>query len=394
MARLPFEGLLVADFSRVLAGPLATMTMADLGATVVKVEHPVLGDDTRHWGPPWTASSSSYFESVNRSKLSVGLDLREAADVGLARELAARADVVVENFRGGALDRYGLGYADVRAANPGAVYCSISGYGSGTGAGRPGYDFVVQAVGGLMSITGDPDQEPTKVGVALVDVLTAKDALIGVLAALRSREGSGAGQHVEVNLLSTLLGALANQAGGFLASGNAPGPMGNQHPSIAPYETLHCGDGLLAVACGNDRQFADLARLLCLPELASDARFGTNTARVAHRGALVALLEDKLQAHDAGHWEAVLIDGGVPVGRVGDLASAFDTAERLGLEPTVEVGGGHAAQVRHPISYSAMTPRTPTAPPRLGEHDNAVRAWLGGTVTCLDELTDHLRGDA
>lgn len=392
MSELPLEGLLVADLSRVLAGPLATMTMADLGATVVKVEHPVLGDDTRHWGPPWTGSSSSYFDSVNRSKLSVGLDLRDPHDLVLARELVARADVVVENFRVGALDRYGLGWVDVSAVNPSAVYCSISGYGSGAGAGLPGYDFVVQAVGGLMSITGDPDHEPTKVGVALVDVLTAKDALIGVLAALRSRDSSGAGQHVEVNLLSTLLGALANQAGGFLASGSDPGRMGNQHPSIAPYETLHCGDGIIAVACGNDRQFGDFARLLGLPGLAKDERFATNAARVYHRAVLVALLEDKLQANDAEHWEALLVEVGVPVGRVGDLCSAFETAEQFGLEPTVEIGGGHPAQVRHPISYSAMTPRTPTAPPRLGEHDDVVRAWLRDTAAGLDALTDHLRG--
>ncbi len=257
----PLQGILVADFSRVLAGPLATATLADLGATVIKVERPGAGDDTRHWGPPWTQNSSSYFEAANRSKRSVELDLADEDDRALAVELAGRADVVVENFREGTLARKGLGYEQVSAANPGVVYVSVTGFGSAGGAALPGYDFLVQAVGGLMSITGTPE-EPTKVGVALVDVLTAKDAVIGTLAALRHRDATGHGQRVEVNLLSSLLGSLANQASAYLATGTPPGRMGNQHPSIAPYETLAAKDGQLAVCCGNDRQFAALARVL------------------------------------------------------------------------------------------------------------------------------------
>jgi crotonobetainyl-CoA:carnitine CoA-transferase CaiB-like acyl-CoA transferase len=372
------EGLLVADFSRVLAGPLASMWMADLGATVIKVEHPRDGDDTRHWGPPWTTTSSSYFESANRSKRSVGLDLTEHGDLALAQELAARAHVLVQNFRPGGLAKFGLDYDTISRINPAQVYCSISGFGTGEGAsaGLPGYDFVVQAVGGLMSITGPAEGEPTKVGVALVDVLTAKDALIGVLAALRTVQLTGRGQHVEVNLLSSLLGSMANQAGAFLASGTSPGRMGNQHPSIAPYETLHCRDGLLVIACGNDGQFAQLVDVLGIPEAAQDPDYSNNRARVENRHSLIALLEDRLASSNAAEWEARFAARRIPVGRVADIGGAFALAERLGLGARVPVGDGHPDQVAHPIRYSAMQVRPPSAPPARGEHDKIIRAWL------------------
>ena len=373
----PLQGLLVADFSRVLAGPLATMTLADLGATVVKVERPDLGDDTRQWGPPWSATSSSYFECVNRGKYSAGLDLEAAEDLAAARELARRADVVVENFRPGGLARYGLDYPAVAEANPRAVYCSISGFGDGAGADRPGYDFLVQAVGGLMSITGFPDGEPSKVGVALVDVLTGKDAIIGILAALAERRRTGRGRHLRVNLLSSLLAGLVNQASGYLATGASPGRLGNQHPSIAPYETLRCADGALAVACGNDRQFARLAEVVGRPELSADERFATNPARVTNRAALVAALEAALAAQPAGHWERALADAGVPAGLVGDIGSAVQLADRLGLAPLLDLGPDQTAQIRHPIEYDA--PLAPAAaPPGLGEHTDLVRGWLAG----------------
>lgn len=374
----PLSGLLVADFSRVLAGPLATMTLADLGADVVKVERPGSGDDTRQWGPPWTESSSAYFECVNRSKRSIALDLRDPDDLTLARELAARADILVENHKSGALDRFGLGYADVSAANPGVVYCSITGFGSRQGAALPGYDFLVQAVGGLMSITGEAEGEPTKVGVALVDVLTGKDAVIGILAAVAERARTGRGQRVEVNLLSSLLGSLANQAGSYLATGLSPARLGNAHPSIAPYETLHCRDGLIAVACGNDGQFARFAAALGRPELAGDERFATNPQRVVHRPVLVAELEDALREDDAATWSERLARAGVPAGQVGDIGSAIELAQALGLEPTVEVGHGHPDQVRHPVTYSRSATRPATPPPAVGEHDAELRVWLRG----------------
>jgi formyl-CoA transferase len=374
----PLDGVLVADFSRVLAGPLATMTLADLGATVVKVERPGVGDETRSWGPPWTLSSSSYFEGVNRSKFSVELDLADPADLALAVELARRADVLVENFRTGTLDRLGLGHAQVSETNPGIVYCSITGFGSGAGAAVPGYDFVVQAVGGLMSVTGEADGPPLKVGVALVDVLTGKDAVIGVLAALRAREQDGAGQRIEVSLLSSLLGGLVNQASGHLATGRSPGRMGNRHPSIAPYETLRCRDGLLAVACGNNGQFTRLVAVLGVPELATDPRFATNADRVAHRAELVPALENRLVGDDAATWQHRLTAADVPAGQVGDVGAAFALADELGLDPTVDVGPEHPRQVRHPVRYSGTEPAPATAPPRLGEHNDLVRAWLAG----------------
>ncbi|HJQ07077.1 MAG TPA: CoA transferase [Nocardioides sp.] len=371
----PLEGVLVADLSRVLAGPLAAAMLADLGATVVKVERPGTGDDTRHWGPPWTETSSSYFESANRSKQSVELDLDDPADNALARELTRRADVVIENYRVGALDRRGLGYDDVAATNPGVVYASISGFGSAEGRDLAGYDFLVQAVGGLMSITGEPGA-PTKVGVALVDVLTAKDATIGILAALREREKSGRGQRVEVNLLSSLLGSLVNQASGFLTTGRAPAAMANRHPSIAPYETLAAADGLIAVCCGNDGQFRRLAEVLDAPGLADEPRFATNPARVEHRDALVAELEKSLAQAPVTTWVERLAKAGVPAGAVGSIADAFALAERLGLDPTVDVGAHAPPQVRNPIRLDRTPISRYVAPPRLGEHNDDVRQWL------------------
>lgn len=398
----PLDGLLIADFSRVLAGPLATAMLADLGAEVVKVERPGLGDDTRHWGPPWTAGSSSYFECANRSKRSVELDLKDPDDLGLARELTRRADILVENHRSGVLDRLGLGYPEVSGDNAGIVYCSITGFGSGAGADLPGYDFLVQAVGGLMSITGAPDGEPTKAGVALVDVLTGRDAVIGVLSALVERGRTGRGQRVEVNLLSSLLGSLANQAGAYLATGTSPGRMGNRHPSIAPYETLHCRGGAIAVACGNDGQFSRLADALGRPGLADDPRFARNPDRVAHRDALVEALEAALREDDADAWVKCIGDAGVPVGVVGDIGSAIALAESLGLDPTGDVGPGHPRQVRHPVTYSHSTVRPMGAPPALGQHNDEIRAWLAQPAgrparaagQAPEPSTRHTEGDA
>ena len=368
----PLDGLLVADFSRVLAGPFATMALADLGATVVKVERPGTGDETRTWGPPWTEGSTAYFDCVNRTKLGLTLDLTDPDDRAAAAELARRADVVVHNLLG--IARYGLDYDTVAATNPRVVYCSITGFGADSD--RPGYDFLLQAVGGLMSITGDPDGDPRKVGVALVDVLTGKDAVIGILAALAARARTGRGDHVQVELLSSLLGAMVNQAAGYLATGVAPGRLGNQHPSIAPYETLRCADGLLAVACGNDGQFQRLVSTIGRPELAADPRFVTNPARVANRPALVVELEAGLAGDTAAAWDERLRAAGVPAGLVGDLGSAVRLAAEHGLDPTVGVGAGR--QIRHPVRYRTNEMAPVFRPPRLGEHDRLVRAWLAG----------------
>ncbi|MFC9230637.1 CaiB/BaiF CoA transferase family protein [Streptomyces decoyicus] len=374
------DGILVADFSRVLAGPLAAATLADLGAEVIKVERPGTGDDTRAWGPPFAADgTAAYFDAANRSKRGLALDLGDPDDAAAARELARRADVLIENFRPGSLAKYGLDHTATRAANPGLVHCTITGFGSGAGARLPGYDFVVQAVGGLMSITGEPGGTPLKAGVALVDVLTAKDAATGILAALHHRGRTGQGQLVEVNLLSSLLGSLVNQTSGYLATGHDPGPMGNRHPSIAPYETLACRDGqLLAVAVGNDRQFRALAQTLGVPELADDVRFARNQDRVQNRTDLIKALENRLATDTPQNWAARLAPASVPCGPVNTLSEALELAARLGLDPVTPVGEGRTPQVTSPLRLSGTPVSQPAAPPRLDEHGTPLRTWLSG----------------
>lgn len=377
---LPLDGVLVADFSRVLAGPLATMTLADLGARVIKVERPGAGDDTRSWGPPWSDTGATYFESANRNKESVALDLKDPEDLALARKLALKADVLVENFKPGGLAKLGLGYEDLRDENPGLVYASMSGFGSAGGRHLAGYDFLVQAVGGLMSITG-PAGSPYKAGVALVDVLCAKDTTIGVLSALEARRrNNGRGAHLEINLLSSLQGALVNQGQAYLGAGKVPSRMGNDHPSIVPYQLLECSDGPLAVTIGNDGQFARMAAALGVPGLAEDERFATNSARVAHRETLVPLLEEALSAQTAQHWADVFTGAGLPAGKVGGIDDGVALAEDLGLDPTVDVqdasGQTVGRQFRHPVTWEPPLPSPTVAPPKLGEHTESVLEWL------------------
>src|SRR3954451_21915370 len=323
--------LQILDFSRVLAGPLATMTLADLGAEVTKVERPGSGDDTRSWGPPHDAEGeATYFQAVNRNKRSVVLDLGDADDLAEARRLALASDVVVENFRPGAMAKLGLDHESLAPGSPGLIYCSITGFGgTGHGAELPGYDLLVQALGGLMSITGEPEGEPLEVGVALVDVLAGLYAAVGILAALEHRRESGEGQLVEVDLLSALLAGLVNQSSAFTVAGVVPERMGNRHPSIAPYELLHCRDGELVLAVGNDRQFRDLCEVIGEPELAGDERFATNPARVANRDELKPLLERALVARPAAEWVELLTARRVPAGVVNDIAAAFEFADRI-----------------------------------------------------------------
>jgi crotonobetainyl-CoA:carnitine CoA-transferase CaiB-like acyl-CoA transferase len=369
-------GVVVADFSRVLAGPLATMLLADLGATVIKVEQPGTGDDTRAWGPPYAGDTSTYYLSVNRNKRSVAIDLTSEVGGSDARSLAARADVVVENFRPGQMATFGLDYPSVQATNPGVVYCSISGFGAGAGAAVPGYDFVVQAVGGLMSLTGPEEGPPSKVGVAMVDVLTGLHACLGIMAGLEARHRTGEGQLVEVNLLSSLLASLINQGSAYLNTGVVPQSMGNQHPSIAPYETLRASDAPLAVAVGNDRQFRALCEVVGLAPLAEDPRFADNPSRVANRSALVIALEEALAAGTAERWADELARAGVPCGPINDLAAAFRLAERLGLDPVAAVPGDDRPQLSNPIRLSATPAAYRLAPPDLGADDRAVLEWL------------------
>lgn len=375
----PLTGVLIADFGRVLAAPYATMLLADLGADVIKVEHPVAGDDTRAWGPPHAQGEATYYLSVNRNKRSLALDLHDEGDLRSATELVRRADVLFENFRPGTMDKYGLGHDRARELNPGLVYCSVTGFGAGAGAALPGYDLLIQAVGGLMSVTGPEPGQPVKTGVALVDVLTGLHATIGVLAALRHREATGEGQHVQVDLLSCLLSSLVNQSGGYTLAGQVPGILGNRHPSIAPYEVFPTRDRPMVVAVGNDRQFRALCQGLAAPDLAEDPRFATNTDRVAHVNELAEPLGQLLLARTATDWFDRLTPLGVPCGPVNDLAQAFDLAERLGLAPRATLtgpDGGPMDLVANPIGLSSTPPRYERRPPRLGEHTEDITAWL------------------
>ena len=371
----PLHGIRVADFSRVLAGPFATMMLADFGADVIKIEHPG-GDDTRAWVPPVDDNGmGSYFASVNRNKRSIVCDLRTESGLAEARDLALHADVIIENFRPGVMEQYGLDYDSVKTERPGVVYCSITGFGRAGGAALPGYDLLVQAVGGLMSVTGSPDSEPSKVGVALVDVLTGQNAVIGILAALRYRDDTGAGQRVDVNLLSSLLSGLVNQASSTLATGVAPKRLGNAHPSIAPYETFGTLDDPIAIAVGTDKQFSALVEVLDLSELAHDERFDSNANRLAHRNELKTLLEGQLSARPAAEWTDRLSAARVPAGKVNSIAEALELAAQLGLAPVVPVMDAASSrvsrQIANPIGLSNTPARYLRPPPLLGEHSGA-----------------------
>lgn len=374
------DGLLVADFSRVLAGPYATMLLADLGATVVKVERPGSGDDTRGWGPPFAADGqATYFQAVNRNKRSIALDLTDPADAEVATRLADTADVLVENYRPGSLKRFGLDAESVCARNPRAVYCTITGFGSGEGAALPGYDLLVQAMGGLMSITGT--DQPTKAGVALVDVLTGLHATVGILAALQHRERTGEGQQLEISLLGSLQSSLVNQISSVLGAGTVPTYLGNAHPSIAPYEVFRAADRPMILAVGNDGQFARLVEVLDRPDLASDSRYATNTARVENRTTLVATIEEVLSTRGADEWQGLITAAGVPCGPINDIAQGIALADSLGLNPVIDIADPRRCephrQIANPVDYSATPVAYRSAPPDLDEDRSEVLRLLG-----------------
>jgi crotonobetainyl-CoA:carnitine CoA-transferase CaiB-like acyl-CoA transferase len=378
LGRGPLDGLLVADFSRILAGPYATMLLADLGAEVIKVEGPG-GDDTRTWQPPVRDGVSTYYLGVNRNKRSIALDLRADADLAAARELARRADVFIENFRPGGLSRFGLDYDRVRAGNPAVIYASISGFGSGPkGAPLPGYDLIVQAMSGLMSLTGDPDGEPYRAGVAVFDVIAGLHATIGILAALNHRQATGEGQHVEVSLLASAMSGLVNQTSAYVAGGVVPFRMGNSHPSLFPYEPMPCSDGELVVTAGNDIQFGKLTEVLGVPELAEDPRFARNEDRTANRDELRPLLVERLRTRTKLEWFREIIAAGVPCGPINTVDQGVAFADEVGLDPVVVVGEGAAAMpsVRHPITFSATSASYRRPPPGLDEHGEEIRRWL------------------
>jgi crotonobetainyl-CoA:carnitine CoA-transferase CaiB-like acyl-CoA transferase len=383
--RAPLAGIRVVDLSRVLAGPYCTMLLADLGADVVKIERPRTGDETRTWGPPFVGGEAAYFVAVNRGKRSCAIDIATDGGRELVRALCGAADVVVENFRPGTALRLGLGDAELRAANPRLVYCSISGFGPRRQpADRAGYDFVVQAESGLMSVTGDPDGDPLKVGVAVVDVLTGLNAATGILAALEQRHRTGAGALVETSLLDSALSALVNQAQNALATGTSPSRLANAHPSIVPYETFRTRDGMLAIAAANDDLFARLCRVLGEPELALDERYATNPARVANRVVLLRRLTDVIRERDTDDLLAALTAAGVPSGRIRDVVDAFAAAEEAGEPATVDVGGRELVRTAVRIDGASTVAQLP--PPRLGEHTRDVLRGLGRSDDEIDAL--------
>ena len=380
--KLPLAGVKVLDLSRVLAGPYATMVLGDLGADVIKVEHPERGDDTRHWGPPFAgeaeARESAYFLAVNRNKRSIGVDIKAPEDLERVKKLAAEADVVIENWRRGALEKLGLGYEALRATNPGLLYCSITGFGPGPDEERPGYDFLVQARGGVMGITGQPGGEPTKVGVAISDIVCGLFASNAILAALHRRDVTGEGSRIEVPLFESTLGWLANRGQEYLVSGEDKGLIGNAHPSIVPYQTFEASDKPLVVAVGNNSQFAGLCKAVGRPELAEDQRFATNPDRVANRETLISELQEEIGKRPADEWAEEIRAAGVPSGPVNTLADVFadDHVRSSGiLQDIVHASAGPLKMLASPILIDTERLPIRRPPPTLGQHTDETLDW-------------------
>jgi len=403
-AAAALDGIRVLDLSRVLAGPWCTQILADLGADVIKIERPGVGDDTRTWGPPFIKDANgndtdqaSYFTACNRNKRSVTVDMATAEGQALLKQMAAQADIVVENFKTGGLKQYGLDHESLRAANPRLVYCSVTGFGhDGPYAERAGYDLMIQAMTGMMSITGRPDDVPgggpLRVGVALTDLFTGVYASTAILAALQVRDRTGEGQHIDMALLDVGMAILANQASAFLNTGKAPGRQGNTHPSLAPYQDFPTQDGSMLLAIGNNGQFARFCEAAGHPEWATDARFTTNTLRVKHRGVLIPMMEELTRTRATADWVTLLEDKAVPCGPINDIAQAFDDAQvkSRGLAVTLprDAGDGIASitGVASPLRLTATPPVLRHAPPALGQHTREVLAEFGIDGARFDAL--------
>jgi crotonobetainyl-CoA:carnitine CoA-transferase CaiB-like acyl-CoA transferase len=385
------KNIRVLDMSRVLAGPWAGQLLGDYGADVVKVERPGVGDDTRQWGPPWLGGNggnggeSGYFLSANRNKRSITVDIADSVGQELVRELAARADVLIENYKVGTMERYGLGSKTLIESNPGLIYCSISAFGqTGPRATEPGYDAMIQASAGLMSITGPPPEEsggPQKVGVAISDIMAGMYASTAILAAINARTETGTGQHIDVPLYDSQVAWLANQNMNFLIGGESPGRMGTAHPNLVPYQAFQSSDGEFMLAVGNDRQFMAACNAIELPELAEDLRFSTMSARLANRSSLIPLLEERLQQRTTAAWLASLRDVGVPAGPINDIGEVLSNEHAVERQLVRHIRNGNddpVPLVANPVDFSATPVCYQKAPPLLGEHTNEVlREWLG-----------------
>ncbi|THJ36465.1 CoA transferase [Lampropedia aestuarii] len=383
-------GIKVLDLSRILAGPSATQLLGDLGADIIKVERPGEGDDTRKWGPPYIADSnglptqeSAYYLAANRNKRSIAIDIASPEGCALIHELLAKADILVENYKAGGLAKYGLGYEQLRARYPRLIYCSITGFGqTGPYASRPGYDFLIQGMGGIMSLTGQPQGEPMKVGVGIADVMTGMYAAVGILAALQHRNTTGAGQHIDISLLDTQIAWLVNAGTNYLAQRQLPSRLGNGHPNIVPYQVFPTADEPMILAVGNDSQFARFCEVAQLPELAQDPCYATNSARIANREALCALLTQRLSSRQRKHWLVALEEAGVPCGPVNNLADVFADPHVVarGAELRMRCDwaeGGEISLLANPLKMSATPPTYRRPPPRLNEHAESILAdWL------------------
>ena len=384
------SGVTVVDFTRVLSGPYCTMVLADHGARVIKIEHPVRGDDTRHWGPPFIGAESAYFLSINRNKESVTVDFKRPEGRDVIEKLLSTADVVVENFRPGTLDAAGLDAAHVMARHPRIVYCSISGYGQ-TGPRReePGYDAVMQAEGGLMSITGDADGPAYRLGVAITDIVSGMFAAQGVMAALIAREKTGRGQHVDIGMLDATTALLTYQAGNYFVSGHVPERMGNRHPTIAPYESFHASDGDFVIAGGNDEIWRRLCHTVARPQLADDPRFRTNKDRIEHYAILRAELESALKVRTRAEWIRELTAAGVPCGSVREIDEVLADPQLAARGMIAEVQHatvGTARVINSPVKLSDTPASVRTAPPTLGQHTAAVLLELGYDRRQIEQL--------
>ncbi len=399
----PLTRLRVLDMSRILAGPWAAQTLADLGAEVIKVERPGSGDDTRGWGPPFLkdsdgkeTSEAAYFQSANRGKKSITVDITKPEGQDIVRALAAKSDILLENYKVGGLAKYGLGYEDLKVLNPGLVYCSITGFGqTGPYASRAGYDFLIQAMGGMMSVTGEADDKPgggpQKIGVALTDILTGLYTTIAALAAISLRDETGTGQHIDMALLDVTAASMANQALNFLVSGTAPGRMGNAHPNIVPYQAFATADHHVIVAVGNDGQFARFCKVGGRPELATDPRYAENAGRVRNREELVPILEDMMRSKPRTDWLEGLEAVGVPCGSINDLEQLFDDPHVQSRERRIELPhplAGTVAQVANPIRFSDADLAYTHAAPTLGQHTDEL---LSGLLDMADEEIEKLR---
>jgi len=400
----PLSNLMVLDLTRVLAGPWCTQTLADLGADVIKVERPAVGDDTRHWGPPWIPDGSgrptrdsAYFSSANRNKKSIAVDISTPEGRALIRELASTADILVENYKVGNLSRYGLGYEDMRNLNPGLIYCSVTGYGQGGPyANLPAYDFIVQGAGGLMSINGEADNKPgggpMKVSIAVTDVLSGLNATIGILAAVHSRHLTGQGQHIDIALLDVIVNFGANQLASYFITGEVPERYGNEHPNLTPYQTFPTADGHIIIGCGNDDQYRRLCTVLGHPELASDDRFLTMADRNTNRTALQVVLQDLLGTKTTADWVDVLVNAGIPCGPINNYRQVFEHPQVVHRQMRVDMhhpAGGMIGTVRSPIRFSDTPVEYRMGPPLRGQHtEEILSSVLGKAPRTIDALRD------